>query len=325
MHRKVYIEVNGDEVEAAYAENGEIIRYYRFDGDVAGSIYRGKVVRITDAGAFIDIGREKNGFLPKRTGLKAGDFVTVTSEREESGHKGCLLSEKLTLCGKFVVITSSENIRFSRKITEKRRIELSSVFSEKGVIFRTACETGENAEISTEIIKLKNELSDVVAKGKNTYKTCVLKRADPKEIAYNIAPDAEVIIGLEKIRDELNRLTARKVETDGVEIVIDKTEAMTVIDVNSHKRKEGYTSEEDSSASVNGIAAEMVAKQIRLRNIGGLIAVDFVSMSDKTNVEKLKDKLTELLKLDDVMCRMEFVDSMCIALISRKKRYRSSY
>lgn len=323
MHGEIYIEITDGYVEAVYAENGEPIRYYRFDGEIAGNIYRGKVVKIADSGAFLDIGREKHAFLPKRSGLKSGDYLTVMTEREETGSKGCLLTEKLSVSGKFVIITLSDDVRFSRKISEKRRMELSSVFSQKGVIFRTSCEYAEKGEISTEIEKLKNELASVIEMGKNLYRTSLLRAIDPIEIAYNLYPDSEVIVGLDKIRKRLDALTARKVEEDGVELVFDKTEAMTVIDVNSHRFSVGFANEEDASLSVNLTAATFIARQIRLRNIGGLIAVDFVSMRERENIEKLKKRLSEALKFDDVMCRTEFIDSMCIAVIARKKRYSS--
>ena len=109
MHGKVYIErVDGGVNYAETDEKNRLIRYLNIsDDEQVGRIYRGKVERVTSAGSFVDIGRNLNGFLSDVT-KKPGDFVTVQVARDEVGNKGCLLTEKLSLQGKFVVVTNGE-------------------------------------------------------------------------------------------------------------------------------------------------------------------------------------------------------------------------
>lgn len=84
----------------------------------------------------------------------------------------------------------------------------------------------------------------------------------------------------------------------GAYLVIDQTEAMHVIDVNSGTRSKGSQQQEDTAIDVNLAAAEEIARQLRLRDIGGIIVVDFIDMSASANRKKLHDRMVELMEKD---------------------------
>ena len=81
-------------------------------------------------------------------------------------------------------------------------------------------------------------------------------------------------------------------------LVIEHTEAMHVIDVNSGKRVSSQKDQEANALEVNMIAAEEVARQLRLRDMGGIIVVDFIDMHNGSNRKKLYDAMVDFMKDD---------------------------
>ena len=100
------------------------------------------------------------------------------------------------------------------------------------------------------------------------------------------------------INEQLERSEQRKVWLNcGGFITIDKTEALTAIDVNSGK----YTGNKDLEQTVfkvNKEASIEIAKQLRLRDIGGIIIIDYIDMSDETHKKKIIEELEENFKKD---------------------------
>lgn len=86
--------------------------------------------------------------------------------------------------------------------------------------------------------------------------------------------------------------------TKGTYLVIEHTEAMHVIDVNSGNRSNQGESQEDNALAVNLIAAKEVARQLRLRDMGGIIVIDFIDMHKGENRKILYEKLKEIMKED---------------------------
>ena len=105
---------------------------------------------------------------------------------------------------------------------------------------------------------------------------------------------------------------------NGGYLVIDPTEGMTVIDVNTGK----FIGEKDLETTVfetNLVAAKEIARQVRLRNIGGIIAVDFIDMADETHKQAVDQELTALLALDNTKCKVLPMNELCVTLFTRKR------
>ena len=81
-------------------------------------------------------------------------------------------------------------------------------------------------------------------------------------------------------------------------MVIEHTEALHVIDVNSGNRSNKAKSQEQTALDVNLIAASEIARQVRLRDLGGIIVVDFIDLNKNENRKKLFDHLREEMKGD---------------------------
>ncbi len=84
----------------------------------------------------------------------------------------------------------------------------------------------------------------------------------------------------------------------GIYLVIEQTEAMCVIDVNSGHRANKKNNQEENALMVNLEAAEEIARQVRLRDIGGIIVIDFIDMGVGVNRKQLFDKMKELMSRD---------------------------
>ena len=108
----------------------------------------------------------------------------------------------------------------------------------------------------------------------------------------------ENILNMYNIKDQLKELENRKIWLKcGGFITIDKTEALTAIDVNSGK----FTGKQDLEQTifvVNKEATIEIARQLRLRDIGGIIIIDYIDMQDKENEEKIIELFKENLKKD---------------------------
>lgn len=102
-------------------------------------------------------------------------------------------------------------------------------------------------------------------------------------------------------------------------LVIEPTEAMTVIDVNSGKAVSKGKKNKESYLSVNLEAAKEVARQLRLRNYSGMIMVDFISMEKEDDNRTLLEKLDTYLREDRVPARLVDMTALGIVEITRKK------
>ncbi|MEG0948685.1 MAG: Rne/Rng family ribonuclease [Bacteroidales bacterium] len=84
----------------------------------------------------------------------------------------------------------------------------------------------------------------------------------------------------------------------GAYLIIEHTEALHVIDVNSGNRSKSTTGQENNALEVNLSAAEEIARQLRLRDMGGIIVIDYIDMQEPENRQKLFDRMRELMILD---------------------------
>ena len=105
---------------------------------------------------------------------------------------------------------------------------------------------------------------------------------------------------------------------NGGYLVIEHTEAMTVIDVNSGHFV-GDKNLEETAFAVNLAAAEEIARQVRLRNIGGIIVVDFIDMTQEENRVAVTEALQKLLAKDNAKCNVLPMSELCLTQFTRKR------
>ena len=131
-----------------------------------------------------------------------------------------------------------------------------------------------------------------------------------KSYVRTIAPDKTDIVKLHKsktpifehfgVDKQIRNLFGKKVTLkNGVYIIIEHTEAMHVVDVNSGHRMNNQINQEANALAVNMDAATEIARQLRLRDMGGIIVIDFIDMHLATNRRILFDKLREEMLTDN--------------------------
>ena len=104
----------------------------------------------------------------------------------------------------------------------------------------------------------------------------------------------------------------------GGSIVIDPTEAMTAVDVNSARSTKGKDIE-DTAFQTNLEAAKEVARQLRLRDVGGLIVIDFIDMSETSNQEKIENAFRKAVHGDRARVQISGISRFGLLEISRQR------
>jgi ribonuclease E len=123
-----------------------------------------------------------------------------------------------------------------------------------------------------------------------------------------------------RVDEQIAKALERKVWLpSGGSLVIDRTEAMTVVDVNTGKFTGGSGNLEETVTKNNLEAAEEVARQLRLRDIGGIIVVDFIDMVLESNRDLVVRRLVECLARDRTRHQVAEVTSLGLVQMTRKR------
>jgi ribonuclease G len=234
-------------------------------------------------------------------------------------------------------ISVSQKIKKAEERTRLKRLMQSILPKGFGVIIRTVAENKTVAELHNDLNDLMKKWEQVYAnlKGKQPPhkvlgeidRTAAIMRdllnasfsgihindarlyEETKKNLINIAPDKEKILKLYKgnvpifehfgIDRQIKALFGKTVTMkSGAYLIIEHTEAMHVIDVNSGNRARSDHSQETNALEVNLEAAAEVARQLRLRDMGGIIVVDFIDLHHAENRKKLFEKLRDEMKQD---------------------------
>lgn len=234
-------------------------------------------------------------------------------------------------------ISVSQKIKSREERERLKRLLLSIRPENFGVIVRTVAENKKVAEIDTDLKdllakwehcynalktakppqKILGELSRTSAilrdllneSFSNIHIDDVQLYNETREYLRMIAPDKEKIVKHYKnpepvfehfgVAKQIKSLFGKHVNMpSGAYLVIEHTEALHVIDVNSGNTAKARNDQETNALNVNMDAATEVARQLRLRDMGGIIVVDFIDMRSAENRKKLLQKMIEEMKPD---------------------------
>ena len=106
---------------------------------------------------------------------------------------------------------------------------------------------------------------------------------------------------------------------NGAYLIIEHTEAFHVIDVNSGNRSKAGVDQETNALEVNLAAAEEVSRQLRLRDMGGIIVIDFIDMHVAENRQKVYDRMKELMGADRTKHNILPLSKFCLMQITRQR------
>ena len=294
--------------------------------------------------------------------LKEGMKLLVQVKKDATKMKGPQVTTKISVAGRYVVyfpVSYAKGV--SRRVSKEERSKLLLLVSKlrkkgEGIVIRTAAEGVEESYIEEELEKLRKEWKDLLKRFKRSRKPKLLRKEPSVEemlirdrldkgvdrvytndpsFAEAVRKASSVYGGVEvklldgdpfqelSIYEKMEEITKRIVHLDGgAFIVIDTTEAMTVIDVNSASFTSGSTHRE-LVLQTNIQAAREIARQIRLRNIGGIIVVDFITMDDEEDRRKVIEVLKEETRKD--RSRVDILGFTRLGLLemTRKRTSRS--
>lgn len=294
--------------------------------------------------------------------IKPGDPILVQVTRDKNYKKGARVTTHISLTGRFFVyMPNSPFVAVSQKIeNEEKKKELKELVESylpknAGGIIRTNCENASKEEILEDVKKqmeIWNHLMDTELDNypKEIFNSGGIIR---KYIIDNIDKDLEkIIVSNEKLEksvknilkyenkktvieidsqflekydyeNQLKKLENRKIWLDcGGFITIDKTEALTAIDVNSGKYI-GKNNFEDTIFVVNKEATIEIAKQLRARDIGGIIIIDYIDMYIDKNKEEIVKLMEQEIKKDSSKVQIEGFTKLNLLEMTRKHVYSS--
>ena len=266
-----------------------------------------------------------------------------------------LTGKYVILMPKTNIVTISQKIEDEKEKERLLKIIKEKLPKNTGAILRTAAEQKEEKEIIEDLEQLKNKWSKIEENYKNVknkpqmlYKSpsivekLILDMPENKieEIEVNDKAEYEEIeemLGLIKetninmvlnqkenliekyeLEKSIEKTKQRKIWLNcGGFITIDPTEALVAIDVNSGKYT-GKGTLEETVYKVNYEATIEIAKQLRLRDIGGIIIIDYIDMKKQENKDKIEKLLKETLKLDRAKTQVEGFTKLNLMEMTRK-------
>ena len=234
-------------------------------------------------------------------------------------------------------ISISQKIRSNETKKRLRRIAANVLPKNFGVIVRTAAAEAHDADIEQDILSLVDRWYKAVGNIRKSQAPALLmsemNRANTiirdslnstfsqitvdDETMYHeiknyikvIDPQLEKIVKLYKgtvpifdnfdISKQIKSLFAKYVSLKrGAYLIIEHTEAMNVIDVNSGNRTKAEVNQEETAMEVNLAAAKEIARQLRLRDLGGIVIIDFIDLHKAQNRQLLFDEMNKLMATD---------------------------
>lgn len=269
-----------------------------------------------------------------------------------------LTGRQIVLMPKTNFITISRKIEDEDQKQRIKEIVEKHIPNGFGAIIRTSCISATEEEICDDIQRLLNRWNKIqkkmlenesnlpclIEENNDIIKSLILGTANSKmnriitnnevvnkeikDFLKEYSLDNNVKVELEKdvfekytMQKELQDLENNKVWLRcGGYIVIDKTEALTAIDVNSGKCV-GKDNLEDTILRVNTEAAKEITKQLRLRDIGGIIIIDFIDMQEDISKTKLLDCFVEETKKDRAKVQVEGFSKLNLLELTRKQMY----
>ena len=154
-----------------------------------------------------------------------------------------------------------------------------------------------------------------------------------REFCRKLIPDLKVqienyqgarpIFDLYSVEDEIHKALERKVELkSGGHLIIDQTEAMTTIDVNTGAFV-GHRNLEETIFKTNMEAAQAICRHLRLRNLGGIIIIDFIDMGDEEHKRQVLRALEKCLARDHAKTHITEVSALGLVEMTRKRTRES--
>ncbi|MCK4755954.1 Rne/Rng family ribonuclease, partial [candidate division WOR-3 bacterium] len=376
--KEIVANVSNVETRIALMVDGLLQEYYLErpkQSSLVGHVYKAKVINLMSGlkAAFVNIGIDRNGFLPlteipfedfselfesdveleheyrpEEIKLKKNQEIVVQVTKDSYGVKGPRVTSFISIPGRYIVLLiNAKNIGVSRKIRHRREREVLFKIGKQikpggmGLIIRTAAARAKSDEIKREVEVLKKNWERNLQKAKDPAPVLIYQEPDAviktvrdlfnseirnlyidSESGYRkilsylgmVSPrmrsrvklynDPQAIFKKFNIEEQLKDIHERKIWLrSGGYIVIDQTEALVAIDVNTGKSSKEKQAER-LAFSTNLEALREIARQLRLRDIGGLVVVDLIDLEKKENINRMLREFKSLIRGDRARYRI---------------------
>ena len=169
---------------------------------------------------------------------------------------------------------------------------------------------------------LRGDIDEILIDNQDTYKLVInfLQQVMPQFInKAKLYQDPVPLFSRYQIESQIETAYSREVPLpSGGAIVIDHTEALTSIDINSARATKGIDIEE-TALNTNLEAADEIARQLRLRDLGGLFVIDFIDMMAARNQRSVENRLRDALKLDRARIQLGRISRFGLLEMSRQR------
>ncbi|MTH77355.1 ribonuclease E/G [Paracoccus aestuariivivens] len=293
---------------AALMQNGQLEDLIIDPGHVTplipGAICRARVDRLVkgQGGVFLRLPNGESGYLRDRSGLREGQSLLVQISGSAEDGKAIPVSSRLNFRGRYVIVTpATPGVNVSRRIRDEDarnalsqmgEVALDGMTDAPGLVFRSVAEIAALEDIADELNQLL-ELAGNVLADRDGQPELLLDAPEPSEAAWHDwaepapdsiedAPDSFIATGA---ADAVESLLSTRVELGGgAWAEIEPLRALVAIDVNT-----GSDHSPAAGLKANIALARDLARQLRLRGLGGQIVVDFAPMPkrDRGTLEQI--------------------------------------
>lgn len=285
-----------------------------------------------------------------------GEKLLVQVDKDATGPKGARVTGIIEIPGdNFIYMPQGRYVAVSKKIVDEKENLRSAGMKlkneEEGLIFRTSSTSATQEEMENELNSLRSQYAKLLEKAatlkkpgilyqKDTFTELVLenitdmssgevfiddlslkqqiqsKNLNLKITYYN---GKENIFTLHRIEHEIEKALKRIVWLDnGAYLIFDETEALTIIDVNTGKFS-GKNDYQDTVVKTNTLAAIETARQLKLRDIGGIVLIDFIDMKNEKDKRYIQETIEKEFQKDKTRTKIIGFTSLGILQLTRKK------
>jgi ribonuclease G len=391
--KDIVVSVSSIETRIALLSEGVLLEYFverPERNSLVGNVYKAKVLNLISGlkAAFVDIGVDRNGFLPlneipfedfselfeseveleheyrpEEIKLRKDQVIVVQVTKDSYGIKGPRVTSYISIPGRYIVLLiNAKNVGVSRKVRNRReREELFKIGKQikphgVGLIIRTAAARAKPDEIRREVDVLTKTWEQSLKQTKSPAPSLVYGEPDvliktvrdlfnseirnmyvDSEVEYRkilnylgtVSPrmrsrvklycDPLPIFQKFNIEEQLSDIQERKIWLrSGGYIVIDQTEAFVAIDVNTGKSSKEKQAER-LALSTNLEALREIARQLRLRDIGGLVVVDLIDLEKKENMKRMLREFKAMIRDDRARYRVGTISEFGLFEFTRER------
>ncbi|EKN65848.1 ribonuclease, Rne/Rng family protein [Neobacillus bataviensis LMG 21833] len=285
-----------------------------------------------------------------------GEKMLVKVDKDATGTKGPKVTGIIEIQGNHLIyMPKGRYVAVSKKIADEaqqarlRHLGSRLKTEEEGIIFRTSSILSTEEEIQEELQSLRQEYQELLQKTskkpglifqKDTFIEMILaqvarmksgevivddlvikkmlEQANTK-VKYNYYNGKENIFSANNVEHEIEKALKRVVWLDhGAYLIFDETEALTIIDVNTGKFS-GKSDYEETVLKTNQLAAKEIVRQLKLRDIGGIVLIDFIDMKREQDKQSILTTIQTECTKDEKRTKVIGFTPLGILQLTRKR------